>query len=166
MKLGISGDNERDSQRSQDMLDFTEAAPAPSGVAAMLGTKNLLIIIVTMPFVFLVVVMTIIGIFGRPGADEDRTVEAATTSVRSTAVETLEEPSVAGQRVILPVTASTGDLSSAIALPAGAQAGAISLDGDRLAVRIDTDDGAMVVIYDLAKGAAVQTIPLTSGSTN
>lgn len=157
MKLGMDENNRRES----DPLEFREAAPSASSVAGMIGTKNLLIIIVTMPFVFLVVVMAIIAIFGSPGDDD--VADAAESA--SPVVETIaiEEPAVSGQRVVLPIPAASDNAASAIALPAGAQAGAISLDGNRLAVRVEGDDGAMIVIYDLAQNAVVQTVPITQG---
>lgn len=139
-----------------DRLDFA-AAPAKGSVAGRIGTKNLLIIIVTMPFVFLAVVMTIIGVFGRPGEEK---IAAAPASVRSTPVDALEQPAGAGARATLPTPASMGDVSTAIVLPQGVSAGAISLDGDRLAVRVNGDSGAMIVIYDLASKSVIQTIPL------
>ena len=70
---------------------FEEAAPTPSSIAHMIGTKNLLIAIVTMPFVFLVVVMTIIGIFGR---SDDEPSQVAENAVRSVPAETLTQPAL------------------------------------------------------------------------
>ena len=156
MKLGMNENNRRES----DPLEFREAAPSASSVASMIGTKNLLIIIVTMPFVFLVVVMAIIAIFGSPDDDEvSVAVEDAAPVVETIAIE---EPAVEGQRVVLPIPAATDDAAGAIALPEGAEAGAISLDGNRLAVRVESDAGAMIVIYDLSQNAVVQTVPITS----
>ena len=159
MKMGMDENN----RRENDPLEFREAAPAASSVAGMIGTKNLLIIIVTMPFVFLVVVMAIIAIFGNPG-EEDATAAAESASP---VVETIaiEEPTVESQRVVLPIPAATDDVMGAIALPAGAEAGAISLDGNRLAVRVESNDGAMIVIYDLAQNTVVQTVPITAGES-
>lgn len=157
MKLGMDENNRRES----DPLEFREAAPAPSSVAGMIGTKNLLIIIVTMPFVFLVVVMAIIAIFGNPGDDEVSAAAETTLPVVETIA--IEEPAAEGQRVVLPIPAAADDVTGVIALPAGAEAGAISLDGNRLAVRVESDDGAMIVIYDLAQNTVVQTVPIRSG---
>ena len=151
---------EQEERRETDPLEFREAAPTAQSVGGMLGTKNLLIIIVTMPFVFLVVVMAIIGLVGKP---EKASKAEAPSVVRS--IETVDEAqssgvATSGQRVVLPMPASLTTLASAIELPAGATPGAISLDGDRLALRVDTDDGAMIVIYDLATDQVVKTIPL------
>lgn len=149
---------EHDDDGERDRLDFSGSSQ--SGFAAMasaIGTRNLLIIIVTMPLVFLIVVMAIIAFLG---PDEAR--EAATPgAVRSTPAATLEEPDVAGRRAILPVPAAAERFEPAIALPPGAEIGAMALDGDRLALRIDAADGGMIVIYDLAQDAVIKTIPLT-----
>lgn len=138
----------------RDPLAFEASPSAPSSIAHRIGAKNLIIAIVTMPFVFLVVVMTIIAIFGDP--KEERAQEAATRLQVSP--DTLEEPALA--RAVLPIAASTTGLPASIAAPAGADAGAIALDGDRLAVRFDTDDGAVIIIYDIAEGATVAAIPI------
>ncbi len=164
MKLGMADKADRE----KDALDFTEAAPSAGSVAGMIGTKNLLIAIVTMPFVFLVVVMTIISIFGSP--DKAQTAANPAAKIASGSA-TLEQPALAGAQAVAPISASVQEPSSALAsaeikIPEGASAGAISLDGDRLAVRIDGGDGSMIVIYDLAKGEPVQIIPLTTDATN
>lgn len=159
MKLGSN----QQGNREDSPLDFREAAPSASSLAGKIGAKNLLIVIVTMPFVFLLVVMAIISIFGRPDdavADVARVVRSAPV-----ATEALEEPASAGpQRVVLPIPASVDGAAGGITLPAGAQAGAMSLDGDRLALRVETGDGAVIVIYDLATDQVVKTIPLVEGS--
>lgn len=146
--------------READPLEFDvqpQAKPANMGSVAMqIGTKNLLIIIVTMPFVFLVVVMSIIALFGDP--KKHKTADAAPAAA-------LEQPAVAGQRVVLPMPASVAGAPGAIALPQGATAGALALDGDRLAVRVDTEGGAMIVIYDLKQGAVVETVPLVEAGS-
>jgi len=152
VKFGIADREDQEDGK----LEFDQPRSGFGGLASTVGARNLLIVIVTMPFVFLVVVMTIIGVFGDPNKDR----QADAGSVKSKPVATLEEPALSGQRVVLPLAASAEDLSSAISLPEGADVGAISLDGDRLAVRIDTQDGAMIVIYDLAEKTVVDTVPL------
>lgn len=161
MKLSMPEKGDSDAET----LEFEDAAPAaPSGagsIASTIGARNLLIIIITMPFVFLVVVMTIIAIFGNPNKDEVAADDGATPgAVRSTPVATLEEPALQGRRVSVPINASAGDLAASIALPKGGEAGAIALDGDRLALRVDSAEGGVIVIYDLAENRVVQTVPL------
>ncbi len=170
---------EQENAPEDDSLEFREAAPSSAAIGGMLGTKNLLIIIITMPFVFLVVVMAIIALVGKPEKLSKADQSGVVRSVEATAVDAqtglaLGEPIEAleaGQRVVLPVPASVSsslaDLSAAIPLPLGSVPGAISLDGDRMALRVDGEDGGMIVIYDLATDRVVKTIPLVSvdGST-
>ncbi len=159
MELGSNQQN-----RSDDMAsDFRDAVPTPSSVAGMIGTKNLLIVIVTMPFVFLVVVMAIISIFGRPDdavSDVNRVVQSIPISNGSLEEPALSEP----QRVVLPIAVAAEGTVGGITLPVGAEAGAMSLDGDRLALRIETPDGPMIVIYDLVQNSVVQTVPLLTAN--
>ncbi|WP_428406994.1 hypothetical protein [Hyphococcus sp.] len=121
-----------------------QAAGAPaagfSGLAQSIGTRNLWIIILTMPAVFLLVVAAIIAVFGKP-KKEDAEIAA---------------PAVVEETTAAPAAASP------IALKAGESAGAIALDGDRLAVRIDGPDGVVVVIYDIAKKEEIARIPIAS----
>ena len=123
----------------------TETSPTPNtglgGLAHSIGTRNLWLIILTMPAVFLVAVAAIIAIFGKPKKDEAEL--AAPVAVEDTAVA--ETP--------------PSDMA-ALALAPGEAAGAIALDGDRLAVRISGPDGVVVVIYDIVKGEEIARIPV------
>jgi hypothetical protein len=112
------------------------------GIAHSIGARNLWIIILTMPAVFLAAVAAIIAIFGKPG---DETAEEIPAAVAEAAPAASEIPAV-----------------EAISVPAGAAPGAIALDGDRLAVRIDGPDGTVVVVYDLARGEVVARVPFTA----
>ena len=121
-------------------------------LATSIGSRNLMIIIVTMPLVFVAVVATIIAVFG---GDEGE--------VASAPVEVLSEPALAqrsvGRGAISPTPAG-------IALDAGDAIAAMALDGDRLAVRVEGPGGAEVVIYDLAAGQVVQRIPIIRTADN
>ncbi len=150
---------DRDTENREELAAGEGDANTFASVGGMIGTRNLLIIIITMPLVFLAAVAMIITIFGSPLEDNKGATRAGET-VRSTAVESEEAASAQGRRTVLVTPASTGVASAGIALPENMAAGAISLDGDRLAVRIDGEDGASVVIYDLVQGAVVQTIPI------
>ncbi len=122
-----------------------ETPPAPNsglgGLAHSIGTRNLWLIILTMPAVFLVAVAAIIAIFGKPKKDE---AELATPVV----VEDVAD-----------VNAAPADMAG-LALAPGEAAGAIALDGDRLAVRVSGPDGVVVVIYDIVKGEEIARIPI------
>jgi len=114
------------------------------GLAESIGARNLWIIILTMPAVFLVLVAAIIAVFGKPKPAEP------------------EEAAVVEEGVAADV--ATEALPEAIAVPVDAAPGAIALDGDRLAVRLDGPDGAVIVIYDIAKGEEVTRVPFTTAA--
>ncbi len=120
-----------------------EASPAAGvgGLAQSIGTRNLWIIILTMPAVFLVAVAAIIAIFGKPKKDEAEL--GAPVAVEDVA----------------DVDAAPTDIA-ALALAPGETVGAIALDGDRLAVRVAGPDGVVVVIYDIVKGEEIARIPV------
>jgi hypothetical protein len=134
-----------------DAENTETAAPADAGFAGLansIGTRNLWIIILAMPAVFLVIVAAIIAVFGRPGADKTPAEAAAPA----------EETVAAPEPEVLP---------EGIAVPEGAAPGAIALDGDRLAVRLDGPDGVEIVVYDLAKGEIVARVPFyAAGGTD
>lgn len=117
-------------------------APAPSdpgrSLAQAIGARNLMIVILVMPVIFLIAVMTVIAIFGRPGEGRARAATEARPIVDA---------------------AATG----AIVLPAGAKIAAMALDGDRLALRVEEDAGEEIVIYDLTRGAVIQRVRVEAG---
>jgi len=135
------------SETEHDEPEVTQTQSAPQGpgngiggLAQSIGARNLWIIILTMPAVFLVAVAAIIAIFGKPkGAEDAEPVAAIEEDVVAEAVE---------------------DLPDTIAVPMQAAPGAIALDGDRLAVRLDGPDGVVIVIYDIAKGEEIMRVPL------
>ncbi|MEM8936125.1 MAG: hypothetical protein AAGC77_06935 [Pseudomonadota bacterium] len=165
MKLGFA----KEAPSQSDRPDYRDdPAESFSSVAATIGARNLLVIIVTMPFVFIAVVLGAIAIFGPP---DEESAQASATSVRSTAVAAApvvssveiaesDEAATTSDALVLPIPAAVDSYSSAIVLPEGAATGAISLDGDRLALRVDSEEGSMIIIYDLANKSIIQTVPL------
>lgn len=136
------------------------AAPAGTGasLAQAIGARNLMIVIITMPLVFLIVVMATIAIFGRPGAGE----EAAAPSERVVAAldtPVLAQPEAAGVTRSSAVSLSQ-EAATPLILPPGADITSMSLDGGRIALRIDSEEGGEIVIYDLETGAAMTRIPV------
>ncbi len=139
----------------REPLDLKEPSTF-EGIATSIGSRNLMIIIVTMPLVFVAVVTAAITVFG--GKDD------ADQPARETpAVEVLAEPEPAAPAAT-PTSISAAP--AAINLSPGADVAAMALDGDRLVLRIDGPDGPMVVIYDLAAGRVVQRIPITHRAEN
>lgn len=149
---------------NQDAPPREPQKPSTFGdIARSIGSRNLMIIIVTMPLVFLAVVAGIISVFG--GDDDD----AAIVSPAAVPViaERLAEPApLAAQANGATAAAAIAANPSAIGLPAGSDVTAMSLDGDRLALRVDGPQGGFIVIYDLSAGAVVQRIAVTRTHSN
>lgn len=135
-------------------------------IATNIGSRNLMIIIVTMPLVFIAVVTGIITVFGDGDNDAVAAQRPAGVAV-PVAVERLAEPapnSVDARGATAATTIAANP--SAIGLTAGSDVTAMSLDGDRLALRVDGPAGVSIVIYDLSAGAVVQRIPVTQTRPN
>src|SRR5262245_46256776 len=114
-----------------------ESAPPGAGVLAnAIGARNLMIVIVTMPLVFLIVVMATITIVGRPGDRDEGRAKGAVHSVPAD-VAVLEQPAALGRGAAGAASASllSGD-PAPLALPRGAKIASMALDGDRLVLRI------------------------------
>lgn len=122
---------------SEGKSAFDTARTSADSVAAMIGTKNLKIIIITMPFVFLAVVGVIIAVFAKPG-------DAATTHMQAAQ----------------PTAVVAGDVGG-IALPGNAVIRSVDIDGNRLAMHVTTPDGAMILVYDIDRDKIIETIPVT-----
>jgi hypothetical protein len=124
--------------------------PAPAR-AVMIG-------VVTMPAVFLVVVMGALALFGKP-ASESKGVAAIA------GVETLQQPSAAQATSPSYVAArSTVARSPAIALDEDMRIADISLDGDRVALHVESPFGQQILIYDYAKGRVVAEAAIETAS--
>lgn len=159
MKIAMEEDRD---EASLDDIVFDAPDKTSVGIAERIGSRNLLIIIVTMPFVFFVVVMAIIAIFGAP--EEEAPAVAYRGAVTPTApaqeaTDALAEPAA---RVTLPTPAANASLAAA---NAPSPFGAIALDGDRLAVRVDGETGAAVRIYNLKTNDLIQVVPLSGSDT-
>lgn len=117
------------------------AAPAP--------TRAVMIGVVTMPAVFLVVVMGALALFGKPAA----THEDATDVVN---VARLEQPNgapaIGASQIALKRERSR---PLAISLGEDMRVEDISLDGDRVALHVQSPMGQEIVIYDFARGEVV-----------
>ncbi len=145
----MANEQERLETHAADNVSPPGEAPSAGSVAQMIGTRNLLIIIVTMPFVFLAVTAAIIALLGR--SKEDAALAAPDAPMTASALSAVAST---------PSQVQLDALAAGIALPAGASVGAIALDGDLLAMRLDSEAGAMIVIYDLSQEAILKTVPL------
>lgn len=129
----------------------TENEPPSEGfgsVAESIGTKNLKIAIVVMPFFFLLVTVVLIAMFG--GKDDAADASAAGFSASPSA------NLVAGAGLEASVSPAVAPLSGG---------GAIALDGDRLAVRVDGPDGIVVLVYDITTGESIARVPVSVNDT-
>ncbi|MEM8770301.1 MAG: hypothetical protein AAGD92_01510 [Pseudomonadota bacterium] len=145
----------------QDAGGAETDAPGASfqSLGASIGARNLLIIIFTMPLVFLAIIMGVIAM-SRGGPEDVANADAAASP--AAAIESATPPP-ATSRNRTPDSAPTARAAAAAAgLPMEAAVGAISLDGDRLAVRIDGPNGAEVVIYDWRLNQVVQRVPVSA----
>lgn len=147
----------------QDKSPFERnAAPTAIGasLAQAIGARNLMIIIVTMPLVFLIVVMATIAVFGRPGAGKDAGADLGMARAGGER-ETLAQPGPSAQGSTGVTAASPASLTldpAPLVLPPGAEISSMALDGDRLVLSVDGKDGGEIIVYDLASGAMVQRI--------
>ena len=127
----------------------SEEVPASGfgGVAQAIGSRNLIIVILVMPVIFIGGLFAILFMTGKLGGKLDAPSEAAA----------VVEPAVEG-RAGAPVVSAAPDFTGS-----GQGAAGIALDGDRLAVRFDGPDGAEVIVYDLAQERVVARIFLAPG---
>ena len=145
-------------------------------IADSIGTKSLMIAIVTMPLVFIVVVMGILAVFGKPG----ETPAATQSAVRSVAIDQPVSDSVSNgpsNQLIEPALASIPGQSPSLApslgqaqsvggpipgllAPEDSDVKTMALDGNRLAVWYENDEGRAVIVYDLTTGAIIKTAPI------
>lgn len=154
---------------NEDAAD--EAAAPPTAVhsfAEKIGSRNLMIAIVTMPFIFIGALALIIAIVGLPEEEApaspdaflDDAIGAAPVAAAPVAaapeVATVEAPAEAVIRPPAPASSSAMPVPTRMIPPGG-----IALDGNSLAVRIERADGDVIVIYDLARGEVVNEVPLS-----
>ena len=123
-------------------------------LAASIGVRNLWIIILAMPAVFLVVVAAIIAIFGKPKSDP----KTELPPIEAVELEARPNSDASGEVSVEVTNPSVG--TAPITIPRDAAAGSIALDGDRLAIRVDGPAGVVIVVYDLAKGEVIARVPV------
>lgn len=133
---------------ARDGIDPAPASPAPAR-AVMIG-------VVTMPAVFIVVVMGALALFGKPAAPEKAASQTA-------AVETLAQPRGA-VGVSLAAAKAGRTATRGIMLGEDMRVADISLDGDRVALHVESPMGEEIVIYDFARGEVVAEAPIETAS--
>ena len=142
--------------RDDDAVEMLTDAPAePRSLAHAIGTRNLMIIIITMPLVFLIVVMAVISVFGRPGTDRQPGV--APMAAAPAGLEMLDQPL---QPATGPSPASLALAPAPLVIPEGAAITSMALDGDRLVMRVEGVGDGELIVYDLGRGSVTQRIPV------
>lgn len=164
MKPGIKA-VETDEETASGEASEAEA-PAPlTGVhsfAEKIGSRNLMIAIVTMPFFFIGALALIIAIAGLPEGEEPPAPALDDSIGASPPLAAPDAPAPPPQPAALQETPASAVSAAAAPLPSMIPPGGIALDGDRLAVRIERADGDVIVIYDLARGEVVNEVPLSA----
>lgn len=132
---------------------FAFAAPAALGAAEAPHARALAVSVITMPAVFVVVVLGALALFGKPAA--------RTEASRADAAETLTQP--ARRPAAAPSLASTtAQGAGAITLGEDSRVAGISLDGERIALHVETPSGAEIVLYDFAQGRVISSAPIVT----
>lgn len=154
--LQQAGDEEEPSGRA------TYAAPHdnPAPHAGPAPARAVMVGLVTMPAVFIVIVMGALALFGKPVATN-----AAPTD-RASQVARLEQP--AGTPALGASLASARSKKAAaagITLGEDMRIADISLDGDRVALHVESPMGQEIVIFDYARGEVVAAAPIETASS-
>jgi len=139
--------------RSRPAAGF--AAPAALGPVNAPPARAFAVGVVTMPAVFVVVVLVALALFGKPAANPENDEVAA--------FETLPQPS-ARAATSATFAATTGFGNSAIGIGEDARIEGVSLDGDRIALHVESPNGAEIVIYDYVAGRVVALAPIVTAS--
>ncbi len=141
------GDNDR-----RPHLGFAAPAAMPSAQPA--PARALAVGVITMPAVFIVVVMGALALFGKPASEPRGDVTAA-------AIATLDQPA---SRPATSATFASSSSTPAITLGEDRRVTSISLDGDRIALHVESPMGSEIVIYDYVKERVVAAAPIVSAS--
>lgn len=181
----MDNDKPSEGETIEDIEVQTVSEPSAFGnIAQSIGSRNLMIAIVTMPVVFLAVVLGILAVTG-PARERDNAGEVrqrvTAGAVRSTPIDAthtdapgrLIEPSLAAVPAQAPSLSPNAiaaepsapysrNSSPVLVAPVGGEAKSMALDGDRLAVWFENEDGRAVIVYDLATGAIVRSTPIVT----
>lgn len=130
------------------------AAPAALGPVEPEPARALAVGIVTMPAVFIVVVMGALALFGKP-ASEPKAARAAGNFDR------LEQPASQSATGATLASSKTGP---SIALGEDRRVTSISLDGDLVAMHVESPMGSEIVVYDYVAERVVASAPIVSAS--
>ncbi|MEZ5895197.1 MAG: hypothetical protein R3C51_02240 [Parvularculaceae bacterium] len=117
--------------------------------------RSIMLAALTMPAVFIVVVLASIAVFGQPQSDV--ATPAAKTASADTVLEQPARGAVSPSNVALQ---SDAFYAAPVMLDADARVTSISLDGDRVAMHVESAGGVEIIIYDLTRGRTVAAVPI------
>jgi len=150
--LKAAGDDENSGDPRRAPLGF--AAPAAIPPMAPPPARALAIGLVTMPAVFVAVVIGALALFGKPASP------SGYSSVDG-AAERLAQPE--SRPATSPSFASS--LSSpAVTLGEDRRVTSISLDGDRVAMHVESPMGSEIVIFDFVEQRVIATTPIVTAA--
>lgn len=129
------------------------AAPAALGPIKPEPARAFAVGVVTMPAVFIVVVMGALALFGKPASEPSMSADAA--------VATLEQPA---SRSAIGATLASSRPASAISLGEDRRVRDIALDGDRVAMHVESPMGSEILVYDFVAQRVVASTPIVSAS--
>lgn len=130
------------------------AAPAAQGPIKPAPARAFAVGVVTMPAVFIVVVMGALALFGKPASEPPLSADAAP-------VDTLEQPA---SRSATVATFASSKPPSAISLGEDRRVREIALDGDRVAMHVESPMGSEIIVYDFVAQRVVASAPIVSAS--
>ncbi len=130
------------------------AAPAAMPRIEPAPARAFAVGVVTMPAVFIVVVMGALAMFGKPASQPQVKGLAA-------GVDTLEQPAA---RIATTATFASSQPRPSIVLGEDRRINSISLDGDRVALHVESPMGSEIVIYDYVEQRVVASAPIVAAS--
>ncbi len=146
-------------QSSEEAIPGQGAANYPGSVRpdasppfAQTPARAMMIGFVTMPAVFIVVVMGALALFGKPATQTEPLSQYA-------AVETLKQPAPAATASLAAAPAA-GERQHTIPLGEDERIADLSLNGDRVALYVESPMGRQILIYDFAVGRVVAEAPI------
>ncbi len=144
------------SERGGPSAFFSKAAESAAEDTA--PGRALMVGVVTMPAVFLVVVLLSLSLFGRPAPRTG-------SSPARAAVDTLVQP--AQKQATGATFSSTGRTTAripAIHLDEDAKVADLALDGDRVALYVEGPMGRQIYVYDYALGRMISETPIETAA--